>query len=367
VLDLTAIGTKSAAPKLLHRVRDKVTDQIQKSPLARKAFTYAASHIPLSYFKKLPTIIIIDVTNSCNLRCPVCPVTFAMTRPRGLMKMEIFRQIVDDFVDEKAKPAMYFNFSGEPTMNKALPEMIAYASERGHDTFVSTNATKLSSELIEQMLNAGLGRINLCIDGFDAEAQEAYRVGSKFEQVKANIENFLAIKQRLGASKTVTVLQTLLTSYSEKQIDAMIEWADNIGFDQVRFKTFSLGSYTDDDQHLKYGHLVPKNHDLQRHQNEKISLLCDVPLYQTVVFWEGDLGLCCIDYDRMIKLPNVDKVGFKKAYLSDEAAKARRHGYTKQFEICQSCSYSNADNMGFKIKLDKLRAKRAAEPGKVAA
>ena len=46
-----------------------------------------------------------------------------------------------------------------------------------------------------------------------------------------------------------------------------------------------------------------------------------MPLYQTVVFWEGDLGLCCIDYDRMIKLPNVDKVGFKKAYLSDEAAK----------------------------------------------
>ena len=62
----------------------------------------------------------------------------------------------------------------------------------------------------------------------------------------------------------------------------------------------------------------------------------------------------------MIKLPNVDKVGFKQAYLSDEAAKARRHGYTKQFDICQSCSYSNADNMGFKIKLNKLRRQRAA-------
>jgi MoaA/NifB/PqqE/SkfB family radical SAM enzyme len=368
VLDLTVIGTRSAAPKLLHKMRDKLTDRIQKSPIARKAFTYAASNIPLAYFKKLPTIIVIDVTNSCNLRCPVCPVTFAMTRPRGLMKMEIFRQIVDDFVDEKQKPAMYFNFSGEPTMNKALPEMIAYASERGHDTFVSTNATKLSSDLIEKMITAGLGRINLCIDGFSAEAQEAYRVGSKFEQVKANIENFLAIKQRMGAAKPVTVLQTLLTSYSEKQIDDMVEWATRIGFDQVRFKTFSLGSYTDDGQQAEHGHLVPKNPDLQRHQNEKVSLLCDVPLYQTVVFWEGDLGLCCIDYDRMIKLPNVDKIGFKAAYRSDEAARARRHGYTKQFSICQSCSYSNADNMGFKIKLNKLRRKRAvAAPDSVAA
>ena len=149
---------------------------------------------PLRFFKKLPTIIIIDVTNSCNLRCPVCPVTFAMHRPRGLMTMEIFRQIIDDFVPEAKKPAIYFNFSGEPTMNKALPDMIAYADSRGHDTFVSTNATKLSPELIERLIKSGLSRINLCIDGFSDIAQESYRVGSKFTQVKANIENFLAIK-----------------------------------------------------------------------------------------------------------------------------------------------------------------------------
>lgn len=364
VLDITTIGTRSAAPKLLHRIRDRITDQIQRSPLARKAFVGMARRIPLSYFRKLPTIIIIDVTNSCNLRCPVCPVTFAMTRPRGLMKMEIFRQIIDDFIPETRKPAIYFNFSGEPTLNKALPDMIAYATAYGHDTFVSTNATKLSSELIERMILAGLGRINLCVDGFSAEAQEAYRVGSKFEQVKANIENFLAIKQRLGATKPVTVLQTLLTSYSEKQIDDMVEWATDIGFDQVRFKTFSLGSYTDEQQQSEHGHLVPLNPALQRHQSEKVSLLCDVPLYQTVVFWQGDLGLCCIDYDRVIKLPNVDKVGFRAAYMSDEAAGARRTGFTKQFSICQNCSYSNADNMGFKIKLAKLRKQRAAEPAR---
>ena len=121
----------------------------------------------------------------------------------------------------------------------------------------------------------------------------------------------------MGAVKPVTVLQTLLTSYSEKQIDDMVEWATRIGFDQVRFKTFSLGSYTDDGQQAEHGHLVPKNPDLQRHQNEKVSLLCDVPLYQTVVFWEGDLGRC-IDYDRMIKLPNVDKMA-SRLPISDEA------------------------------------------------
>jgi MoaA/NifB/PqqE/SkfB family radical SAM enzyme len=355
VIDLAAVGTRSASLKGLHSLRARVGEAMSSSKLGRSAYMFAARHMPLSFFKKLPTIIIIDVTNSCNLRCPVCPVTFAMHRPRGLMSMDIFRQIIDDFKPEKKKPAIYFNFSGEPTMNKALPDMISYAADHGHETFVSTNATKLSSEMIERLIRSGLSRINLCIDGFSKEAQEAYRVGSKFEQVKANIENFLAIRARLGSTKPLTVLQTLLTSYSEKQVDEMVEWAERIGFDQVRFKTFSLGSYTDDGQQSEYGYLVPTNPELQRHQTETVSLTCDVPLYQTVVFWNGDLGLCCIDYDQMIKLPNVDKVGFVKAYLSDEAARARRNGYTKSFSICQSCSYSNADNMGFKVDLRKRR------------
>ena len=100
--------------------------------------------------------------------------------------------------------------------------------------------------------------------------------------------------------------------------------------------------------------------ELQRHQTETVSLTCDVPLYQTVVFWNGDLGLCCIDYDQVIKLPSVDKVGFVAAYRSDEAARARRNGYSKSFSICQNCSYSNADNMGFKLDLRKRRKAAAA-------
>jgi MoaA/NifB/PqqE/SkfB family radical SAM enzyme len=364
LIDLTAAGTSSAKLKGLGSLGSRLSDHFWNYPLARKAMVAAVRRMPLRFFKRMPTIIVIDVTNSCNLRCPVCPVTFAMHRPRGLMPLDRFKGIVDDFKGQPKKPAMYFNFSGEPTLNKALPDMIAYSTEHGHETFVSTNATKLSDEMIERLVASGLSRINLCIDGFSAEAQEAYRVGSKFDSVKKNIENFIAAKARSGGAKPLTVLQTLLTSYSEKQADDMIDWAKRSGFDQVRFKTFSLGSYTDGDQQSKYAYLVPQNPELQRHQTERIGSFCDVPLYQAVVFWNGDLGLCCIDYDQMIKLPNVDEVGFLKAYMSDEAARARRNGYTKTFEICQSCSYSNADNMGFKIKLNKLR--RAEEESKSA-
>jgi len=141
VIDLVASGTRSASLKGLHSLRAAVTDRLGRSEWGRKALLAAARRAPLFLFKKLPTIIIIDVTNSCNLRCPVCPVTFAMHRPRGLMTLDIFKTIIDDFRREASKPAIYFNFSGEPTLNKDLPDMIEYADRHGHETFVSTNAT----------------------------------------------------------------------------------------------------------------------------------------------------------------------------------------------------------------------------------
>nr|WP_246777218.1 SPASM domain-containing protein [Microvirga sp. VF16] len=230
--------------------------------------------------------------------------------------------------------------------------MIAYATVHGHDTFVSTNATKLSEDMAERLIRAGLGRIALCMDGFSKEAQEAYRVGSQFAAVKANIELFCAAKQRLRAKNPITVLQTLLTSYSETQIDEIRHWAIQHGFDRIRFKTFSLGSHTSPEMRVAHSHFLPKDQSLRRHENARESVLCTSPLSQTVVFWSGDLGLCCIDYDQVVRLPNVMEHGFLTAYRSDEAARARRRGFARQFKICQSCSYSNADKLGFIVRLD---------------
>ncbi|UWQ28145.1 radical SAM/SPASM domain-containing protein [Leisingera sp. M523] len=321
--------------------------------LHERALHMLARLLPLAYFRRPPKIIIIDATNSCNLRCPVCPVTFAMQRKRGMMKPNVFRKIIDDFKDQREKPAIYFSFSGEPTLHKDLPDFIAYAHENGHDTYLSTNATRLTPDMSERLIRSGLARVNLCMDGFSKQAQETYRVNSDFDKVKASIEEFLNIKKDLGFKTPVTVLQTLLTSYSEPQMDEMEAWARNAGFDRVRFKTFSIGSYTSDDQKREFAHFLPRQKELRRHPRHTSHAMCTVPLFQSVVFWNGDLGLCCIDYDQVIQLPNVEQDGFLAAYRSDEAAGARKRGFLKQFGICKTCSFSNAENMGIRRDLKK--------------
>lgn len=307
---------------------------------------------PDSLFTRLPKIIVIDVTNSCNLRCPVCPVTIAMSRRRGMMPMAVFRKIIDDFRERPEKPEIFFNFSGEPTLNRRLPEFVALAAGHGHKTFLSTNATKIDERLSRALIEAGLDRVYLCMDGFDAEAQEAYRVRSRFAVVKRNIETFVRLKHAHGSGRPLCILQTLLTRYSERQIGAIEAWAREIGLDRIRFKTFSTGTYTTPEEKAAAQRFLPETPEYRRVQEGETPAVCHEPLAATVVYFDGDLGLCCIDYDKQVRFPNIMRDGFVKAYLSEAAVAARRAGYLKQHPICQGCAYNSAENMGFTVRLE---------------
>lgn len=299
-----------------------------------------------------PRAVVVDVTNACNLRCPVCPVTIAMTRPRGLMSLRVFEAILAGFHDLPQKPELFFNFSGEPTVNPLLPTFVRSAVAAGHKTFLSTNATLLSEDRSRALIEAGLHRVYLCLDGFDAEAQESYRVRSNFARTKANIERFVALRNALSPGRPLCILQTLLTRYSENQREAIVDWARAIGIDRVRFKSFSVGTYTSPEEKAAAERFLPRDPALRRrHDDGPPPPTCGEPLHSPVVFWDGRLGLCCIDYDQKVVLPSILERGFMAAWLSPEAIRARLDGYRKRHGICRDCAYNAAEFRGYVVDL----------------
>ena len=44
-------------------------------------------YVPDFLFKKIPKEIIIEPTNVCNLKCPVCPTTYGMDRKLDLWSL----------------------------------------------------------------------------------------------------------------------------------------------------------------------------------------------------------------------------------------------------------------------------------------
>ncbi len=84
------------------------------------------------------------------------------------------------------------------------------------------------------------------------------------------------------------------------------------------------------------------------HDGGSESVRCRSPLSETMIFWSGELGLCCIDDIQLIPLPDVNGRGLIAAYRSDEAARA--HVMTSR-SVTASVIHAQADKRSFVFEL----------------
>lgn len=91
--------------------------------LMKRALSF---YTPNFLFKKIPKEIIIEPTNICNLKCPVCPTHFAMSRNKGFMNFTLFKSIIDEFKNSNIKPKISMNFLGKPLLNRKIYDFVKY-------------------------------------------------------------------------------------------------------------------------------------------------------------------------------------------------------------------------------------------------
>jgi hypothetical protein len=110
----------------------------------------------------------IDLTNRCNLTCPIC---FAHANATGCLYEPSFEEIIQQlqvFRDEKPVPAQYVQFSGgEPTIYPRFLDVVRSARDMGFTHIqVATNGIKfLSDEFCEAAAEAGVHTLYLQFDG----------------------------------------------------------------------------------------------------------------------------------------------------------------------------------------------------------
>lgn len=307
-------------------------------------------------FLQPPEVLIIELTNNCNLRCPFCTTNLSMHRKKGYMSLSLFKILLNELSEHDCKPLLSFNMCGEPLLHNEVSSFINEASKNGFKTYISTNVSKLTNELSKKLIEAGLSSISFCIDGFTKESHESYRVGSSFQEIKINCENFLRIRIKLNKTEPHASIQTLLTSFSENELEQILEWAWSIDADEVYFKTLSIGSFSKIDKKNEYK-LLPKNKLLHRTYTDNTNL-CHFPIKQSIMYWNGDLGICCVDFNNMAKLANIQNSTYFDQLFSESAIDERLKGYQKKQSVCKKCHSSDASFRGIRIPLKELKEKK---------
>lgn len=167
---------------------------------------------------------IIDVTNRCNLNCPIC---FANANSTGLVyepSLEQIRKMLENLRKNRPIKSFAFQFSGgEPTIRNDLPEMIKIAKEMGFSyIMVDTNGIKIAEDrkYIKVLHEAGLNSFYLQFDGLDDDVYELTRGMPMLKTKLQAIENC----RKLGLRNIVLVV-TLIKGINDKQIGGIIKFA----------------------------------------------------------------------------------------------------------------------------------------------
>ncbi|MBE7174662.1 MAG: radical SAM protein, partial [Williamsia sp.] len=196
-----------------------------------------------------PISVSFEPTTSCNLRCPECPSGLrAFTRDTGMLKKDFFRQTIDDIY----KDLLYliFYFQGEPFLNPDFLDMVKYAHDKGIYTATSTNAHYLTDEKAKRTVESGLDRLIISIDGTTQDVYKQYRVGGNLEKVLQGARNIVKWKKELNSKTPFVFFQFLVVKPNEHQIEDVKRLAEEIGVDQIRFKTAQVYDYENDPHQL---------------------------------------------------------------------------------------------------------------------
>jgi uncharacterized radical SAM superfamily Fe-S cluster-containing enzyme len=137
--------------------------------------------------------VLLELTNRCNLRCPVCFAGAGEREARDLPMEEISRQF--DMLMARGGPFNIQLSGGEPTVRDDLPEIIRLGREKGFEFFqLNTNGIRLGEEpdYAAKLKNAGLDCVFMQFDGFDDRVFAALR-GRQLLDVKVRaIDNCAA-------------------------------------------------------------------------------------------------------------------------------------------------------------------------------
>ena len=158
------------------------------------------SHL-LQFSKDKRPVVVWNVTRRCNLKCVHCYAHAKNTSFDNELSTDQGKQLIDDLA-EFGSPVMLFS-GGEPLVRKDLPQLAAYAVEKGMRAVISTNGTLITPETARNLKKIGLSYIGISLDGME-EVNDRFRgVSGAFQSALEGIKNSQAAGIKVGLRFTI--------------------------------------------------------------------------------------------------------------------------------------------------------------------
>jgi radical SAM protein with 4Fe4S-binding SPASM domain len=288
-----------------------------------------------------PYSMSLEPTNYCNLRCPECPSgNNSLNRAKGFMEVGLFRKIIDQTAGHLTWLMLYFQ--GEPFLHKELFEMVRYADNKNIYTCISTNGHFLTPQNCKKIIESGLDRIIVSIDGADKETYKKYRVKGDLQIVKEGINRLAEEKKKRQAKAPYIVVQCLAFKHNQHQLKEIKTISRKLGADKTDIKTAQLYNYAEKKR------LIPDDPHLSRYEKtaddrliikNKLKNKCFRIWNSCVIGFDGQMLPCCFDKKTEHPMGDLKDNSFKECWKSINFNGFRKKILVnrKGIAICRNC------------------------------
>lgn len=294
-------------------------------------------HIPLA----VPYAVQIFPIYACNLRCEYCIHSLPVER-RGFisectsMDLNLYKKAIDDLSHFGQKIKMLrFAAMGEPLLHPQIAEMVQYAKLKNiaESVEIVTNGVLLTSELSLSLIDAGLDRLRISLEGLSSEAYlEHCNRSIDYNLFYKNLEYFYFNKRN--------------TSVYIKIIDYMLHSEDD---ERNFFQSFSpisdeiaIEHLTPTIDQIDY-HAIDDHTDFTLSQNG-IALtdakICPMPFYFMQINPDGAVVPCCSTKYPTI-FGNIKEDTVKNIWNGQAFRQFRYQMLSGTHSVCSTCGQCN--------------------------
>jgi len=223
-----------------------------------------------SQHRSTPCMVNIDLTNRCNLKCPICFANANATGQVCEITMDQLEMMLDRAMNIKPHPPVSIQYAGgEPTVHPQFLDALRMARDKGVlDIQAATNGIRFakSLEFAEAAAEAGLDVAYLQFDGVSDDIYEQTR-GRPLWDLKLQ-----AIENMRKAGIMVTLVPTIVRGFNDHQLGDILKFAiENTDVvTAVSFQPVSLTGRIDESRRLEMRYTMA---DMARDLQEQTGIL----------------------------------------------------------------------------------------------
>jgi len=316
-----------------------------------KVTTSILNMINLFEENPIPPMILLDITNACNMNCIHCAHTIISKKNDYKIKhldWLQFKKIIFELSFHDQPCLLRIVSSGEPMMHPKLIEMIEFAKENTKCIVnLTTNGSLLFPEKCEKLLKSNIDIIDISIDAMSKSVYNKIRQGGVYEQLMCNIFHLLQCRvQHKAKTKVVVSFVKQNENYHETDFFKSY-WSDIVDFVMIRNLHSASGK-------VKQQEVLEKN---------VITLSKRYPcphLWKRLIIDSyGRIKFCATDWELNSLVSTIDKTSLKQIWNNEKLKLLRKQHIAGSFNddhFCKKCNdwATSQWDWGYERIVDKL-------------